>query len=446
MNLRRNAIFGAAGFVVPTITLLAAYPVVLHRLGASAMGVYLLASTVSGSLAFLEFGVSTATMKLVAEHLGAGDRRGIADTIVVSLAFYGALGMLGLVTFWALAPVLARWSGAGPDLTPVAIVTFRIAALQFLPAYVNGVFGAVFKGLHRFEYSTGLASLLSILTWGGAAAATAFWGADLVHVAAISLCATCAVCLLSWRACAALCHSHGVRLGSGRPTRETLRRMLRFGIFMSVNGLAAVLMLQVQTWILAGLLGAVAVTVFSTGFQIVIKINALMSSTFEAMMPAAAALSVGRRAEGIHSLRQAYNKAFRLSLAGAMGASAVLYAVAPALIRWWLHSDIDAQVVTVVRILCVGLAINGATPVPYHLLNGIGKPEINSAFMILGTATTYLVLFVLSFGGLDVSRFSLATASSYFLNGVAYLLFCEMVVWRRWLIPKAALAPGTASP
>jgi O-antigen/teichoic acid export membrane protein len=263
----------------------------------------------------------------------------------------------------------------------------------------------------------------------------------LVGVAAVSLCATFAVFLLSWRACASLCHAHDVRLRSGRPTVAAFRHMLRFGIFMSINGLAGVLMLQVQAWILAGLLGAAAVTIFSTGLQMVMKINALMFSTFEAVMPAAAVLSIGRSAERIQSIRRAYNRALGFSLAAAMGASTLLYAVAPALIHWWLHSSIDAEVATVVRVLCVGLAVNGATPVPYHLLNGIGRPEINSVFMLVGTTMTYVVLFALSPGGLSVAKFAFATATAFFLNGIAYLVFCEIVVWRRWLVPDRALAP-----
>ena len=122
MRLRRNTVYGALGFAVPTAVLILAYPFVLRHIGAPAMGLYLLSATVSGSLAFLELGVSTAVVKLVAERAAEGDRQGAADAIVTSLAFYGALGAVGLVAFWALAPVLARWSGVGPGLEPVALV------------------------------------------------------------------------------------------------------------------------------------------------------------------------------------------------------------------------------------------------------------------------------------------------------------------------------------
>jgi len=226
----------------------------------------------------------------------------------------------------------------------------------------------------------------------------------------------------------------GVDVRQGRPRRSTLRSMLRFGVFMAVNGLAGVLMLQVQTWLIAALLGAAAVTIFSTAIQITSKINGLMSAMFEPVMPVAAAMTGARDPGSLRALRSAYNKAMGASVLLSVTGAAVLFAIAPALMAFWLRSGIDSQVAAVIRILCVGLAVNGATPVAYHLMNGLGRPEINTAFMVAGIVLFYGILAALWMtGALDLVRFSAATSATLLLNGIAYLAYAELVVWRRLL-------------
>jgi O-antigen/teichoic acid export membrane protein len=434
LNLRRNTAYGAIGFLVPTVVLVVAYPIVLRHLGTQAMGLYLLASTVSGSLAFLEFGVSTATVKILAEQAATGDRHEAGDVVATSLAFYGALGAIGSVAFWILAPVMGKWAGVDAALEPDAVRVIRIVALQFVPAYAIGVFSSVFKGLHRFAGSTLLASLHSTLTWGGAVIGLEIGGIGVVGVAWTSLAATLVVFVLSaglvWRTG----RETGIDLLRARPRRSTLRGLLRFGVFMAVNGVAGVLMQQVQTWIIAAFLGAGAVTVFSTALQVTTKINGLMGAMFEPMMPVAAALTGRPTPAGLRALRVAYNKAMAASVVLSTGGAAVLYLVSPWLISLWLRSSIDGQVTAIIRILCVGLAVNGVTPIAFHLVNGIGRPGTNTAFMVAGIVLFYGILAGAWASGLTVEKFAMALSVTFVLNGAAYLAFSELVVWRRWLV------------
>lgn len=446
MNLRRNTVYSAAGFALPTLVILLAYPIVLRHLGEKAMGLYLLASTVSGSLAFLEFGVSTATVKLLAEKAASRGRNGAADVVATSLAFYGGLGAVGLVAFWFLAPVLAKWSGTGPELEQTAVLVLRIAALQFVPSYLTGVFASVFKGLHRFEYSTLVGSLQTVLVWGGAVVGVRHLGWGVVGVTALGAAGSLFMCVLSGWLAFRLGRAQGLDLHRGRPGRAALRGLLQFGVFMAINGVAGVFMLQVQTWLIAAMLGASAVTIFSTALQITSKINGLMGTMFEPLMPVAASIAAARTRDGLRSLRAAYDKAMVLSLVLALAAGATLYAFSPWFIGIWLRSSIDAQVVEVIRILCLGLAVNGATPVPYHLMNGMGRPEINTAFMVAGIVLFYGILAALWTGGLSLNRFALAMSSTFVLNGIAFLVFAELVVWRKWLATGRDVEAGASTP
>ncbi|HET7928780.1 MAG TPA: oligosaccharide flippase family protein [Actinomycetota bacterium] len=437
MSLRRNTIFGALGFLLPTAVVFLAYPAVLRHLGAEQMGVYILAISLSGSFAFLEFGLTTVTTKLVAEAVAGGDPDRASDAVVTSTAFYLALGALGLSVLFFAAPALARWTGATD--TGTATRVFRIAAFLLLSTYLNNVAASVLKGLHRFDLATGQAVASSVTSWGGAVAVLA-WGGGILSVAGMALASSGLIVLASYAATTALCRSRGIRLMRGRPRARMLRGMFRLGIFMSINGLLGVLVNQVQSLVLARLLTASAVAIWGTAVQIVSKINALTSAAFEIVLPVAAELaehSVRTQAR-LRMLRSIYLKALGLSLLFSIAASGALYVIAPPLIGFWLRSPIDASIVAVLRILCIGLAVNGATPVVFHLLNGIGRPEVNTASMALGTLILYGTLVALSQDGVTIERFAIATTVALVVNGILYFAYAEAVVWRRWLAPGSA--------
>jgi O-antigen/teichoic acid export membrane protein len=441
LSVRRNTIYGAVGFALPTAVVFLAYPLVLSRLGATQMGVYILAVSLSGTFGFLEFGLTTITTKLVAEAVAARDPARASDAVITSLAFYIALGATGMLALWIVAPALARWAGAA-DVS-AAVVVFRVAAVLLLSVYVNNVASAVLKGLHRFDVATLQGTFLSLATWGGALIAV-LGGGGLVAVAFASLTANALMIAVSGIVTTRLCDAAGVHLWNGRPSLATLRPMLRLGAFMSLNGVAGVLTNQVQSFIMARALSTTAVTVWGTAVQIVSKINALTSAAFEVVLPTSAQLvePSARSDAGLRTLRSIYLKALGLALAASTSASAVLYVAAPSLIRLWLHSPIDAEVTLVLRILCVGVAVNGATPVAFHLLNGIGRPGVNTAFMGAGILMLYGALLLLWFGGLTVPRFALATSLSLIVNGALFLAYCEFVVWRRWLLRGIAVHQG----
>ncbi|HZY04530.1 MAG TPA: methyltransferase domain-containing protein [Anaeromyxobacteraceae bacterium] len=445
MSLRRNTVFGALGFLLPTLVVFLAYPVVLRQLGPGDMGVYILATTLSGSFAFLELGLTTITTKLVAEAAGRGDGAGAADAVATSTAFYLMLGTCGLVAIWVLAPPLARWSRAADPA--VAATVFRIAAATLLASYLHNVALSVVKGLQRFDLASAQVTVLSLLVWGGALAVVVLPGGGVVRVAEATLVANLLVVALSGGMAAVLCRGRGIGLARGRPRLGILRSMFRLGVFMSLNGLANVLFNQLQSFVMARLLTPVAVAVYGTAVQVSSKVNALSSASFEMMLPLSAELSEPGAAQyraRVHTLRSVYLKALALSFALSVAASAALYAVAPPLMQWWLRSPIEGQVATVLRILCVGVAVNGATPVAVHLVNGIGRPQVNTVFMGIGVAMLYATLLLLSRGGLTVELFALATSLAFLLNGLLYLAYCEVAVWRRWLASMPE-GPGAGS-
>ena len=93
---------GARGALI-VLTIIST-PVVLHRLGTAAFGIYILAITIGGLLALLDFGLTPALITLLSrawhqERLDESQR-----LVGTALTLYLAIGVTGRVVFALLVP------------------------------------------------------------------------------------------------------------------------------------------------------------------------------------------------------------------------------------------------------------------------------------------------------------------------------------------------------
>jgi len=441
MSFRRNSLYGLLGFVVPAGIVLVAYPVLVRGLGPEAFGIYLVATSMSGVLGFLDFGFSAATVQFIAEDMARGNQRAAAAVLATSLALYGTLGIAGAALIGSLAPWLVSVFSVAPSMQAPAVVVFRLAAVQFAAFFLITVYLSFFKGMHRFDLSALAIMGLSGLTYGGAVVGVKLGGVGVIGVTVISLTANLMILGAAGAVALWLCRSTGISPSLTGASLHTMRRMFGFGMFVAIEKTVAILTSQALRLVIAGFLGPVAVTVFVTAFTITSKIAAALRATFEVMMPATARLVQ----EGVHGsqrrLRGVYVKGASLSAVVGVAAMAGLYTHAARLITWWLRSPIAAEVTPLVKILCIGFAAHSATVVMYHMIAGLGRPVVNAAAAIVELVLIYAVVGVLALDGLSVSDFAVAVSVDLCAHAVFYVAFCEVVVWRRW-IPRLMRNPN----
>ena len=221
MRSKRNSIYGLLSVAVPTAVLLAAYPILIHHLGIDIVGVYLLATGLSGAWMFFDFGVSAATLKFVAEDIAAGNRRAAAQVVMTSLAFYGVIGVIGALAIWFLAPWLSGIFSVEAAMRHDAEWAFRLAGVRFAAFFLTTVFVSLFKGLHRFEYSLVILSALQIVTFGGAILGVLVADAGLIGISLIGMAANLIILVLSAVLAVRLCARNDIHLASAWPSLST---------------------------------------------------------------------------------------------------------------------------------------------------------------------------------------------------------------------------------
>ena len=126
----------------------------------------------------------------------------------------------------------------------------------------------------------------------------------------------------------------------------------------------------------------------------------------------------------------------------ALASAILLYFVAPFIIHLWLNSEIDEEVILLIRLFCPAIAAYGIAVPGYHMLNGLGRPHLNTIFRLATPALLYAVLGGLWIDGLVLEEFAIAQSSAVAAIALLFIAFLEISLWRGWIRNNKKLAKG----
>jgi O-antigen/teichoic acid export membrane protein len=434
VNVKHNSLFGLMGFALPSAVMLIAYPVLVHYLGTERFGIYFLATSVSGTVAMLDFGMSSATVKLVSEDLATGNKRAAAETIITSLAFYGGLGILGAALIWLFSPWLVSLFSVGPALHAEAVLVFRLAAIQLVVFLLSTSLVFTFKGMQRFDQSTLALSSLSILTYGGAVTGVALAGVGLVGVTLISLSANLIVLFICVLRGLSLCRGQGVVLRSVRPTLSAFRKMFGFGMAMAVHLATVLFFYQGQRLLVGALINPAAVAIYILASTAASKAHEGINAATEVIFPLSSGATDPAR------LRRVY---LRMLLGGAVMAALILGSLAlfaEEILTIWVGADLAHKATPLLRVFAVGFFFMALSPAPFHVVNGSGRPWFNVLFDMCKVLITASMLIIFTLDGITLAGFAWAFTIANIVTAVAFQTSVEILIWRRGLL---AAKPST---
>lgn len=433
-KIRWSVLFGFLGFLLPALVMLISYPIILNQLGPEKFGVFILATSLSSALVLLDFGTSAAAVKFVAEDLGKKDIDNAAQVVSTSLVLYMVVGLLGASLIWFFASYARTVFSIDASLSTEVIIVFQWAAIQFAATFLITLFLAIFKAFRYFKYASIVTSTMAILTYGLASIALTFFDIGLSDVSMLFAVGTSIIFIGSAWSALVICRKNGLVLEVGSANISTVKRMLRFSAFFTINNLSQVLVSHLQRIVIGIVLGPAAVAIFATATVVVAKVNAVINAMFEVMMPVTSSLTAHFDHASMVWLRKFYWKAIGVSaLVGVLGMGS-LYFFSPFLIGFWLgSSETNESIVLLVQIFCLGFVLNSMTPVIFHMINGLGRPEINTVFFMFSPAVMYSLIYLFSFDGLKLIDFGIAQALAIFVSSLFYLLFAEIWMWRVWI-------------
>jgi O-antigen/teichoic acid export membrane protein len=424
MKIRRNVAFNLLGFLLPALLVFGSFPLLLRGLGAEKFGILSLAMSVAATLSFLDFGLAAATLRFVVADLNRGDPRSAGRVMTTSMLFFGAMGGLITVLVVVFSPWLVGRVGIPLDQHYLGQQVLRLTALQIGFTLILNVISSLFKAIDRFDLAATLVTLVAFASNAVPAMQVAWLGVSLPIAlsTATALLAVISVIMIFVLACKST--RHGIFLQRDLPNIVTFRRTMSFGATLTLHGLIGMLFTHGQRLLVGVLFGPIAVAAYQLSLTLVSKVHALINAAAEVALPIA---SSGK----IDALRRNYLK--NMLILSAMSAAPLLF-IAFAnewLINLWLGRNAPTLTAQILPALCVAYFFVAISALPYHILNGLGHPNVNVWFAVFN-----IVVYVAAVIGLDSTderspaRIAYAYAIANIACGVLYQWFCLRLLVR----------------
>lgn len=199
-KLVRNALSNVGGTVIGLVVGFVTMPLVVHHLGATEFGLWVLATSLVGYLSVLDLGLSPTLVNAAAALLARDDQAArerlneTASTIFTTYAVLGVLGGAALVGVGTMAGAL--FQVAPDDLATFRAVLF-VVGLQTAMNLPMSVWNGLLSGLQAFHLTNAIGVALTLVR-GALTVTLVFAGYGVVAIVGASFVATLGAWAVAW--------------------------------------------------------------------------------------------------------------------------------------------------------------------------------------------------------------------------------------------------------
>jgi O-antigen/teichoic acid export membrane protein len=359
-------------------------PLLLHHLGRSAFGVWVLASTVVAYLELFELGFGGASTKLVAEDADVRPEQAVR---MINTAFFVLvpLGLIALVTGFVIAFFFPDIVHVSRSLRPQVIICVAILAVGLAASIPGDTFGGSLMGHQRFDllslsnasmgFTISAASVVIVLLHGG-----------IVALAVATTIISIGFQGVRW---AMLRHIiPGARIRLRLIDRHRLRAAANISGWFLLTAVLQATLAACDVVIVGIVLGVKPAAVYAVGAKLAKAANQSLDSLAVVFFPYASSIVANKDSEGLNNV---IIDAVRVTmLVGTLIALLLIVLAGPG-IRAWVGPGYDTSAhVLVILAIAVGLS----TPVRSlgQILAGTGNLKVVCAV----SGVEVVVNFVLS--------------------------------------------------
>jgi O-antigen/teichoic acid export membrane protein len=373
-----NAIYSVAEYIAQPLSMLAAAPFLVHKLGLPQYGIWMLVSAILGSVGTLSNGFGDATVKYVSAYRGQNNPAAVERTIRATLTINAFLGGLFGLLVWASAPyAVEHIFKIEPVFHATCLQAIRISAVILVIRSIESVFVSALRAFERYGPPVKLNVFLRTMV-----VVTAVGLAAMGYGVATIMMAT-----LFWSALIVVLQAIAARRVVGPLTplptfeKEALADVLSFGCFSWLQALAGVVFNYADRFLVAAMLGTAPVAIYALCVPAAQPIHGLASSAFNFVFPH---ISSRREAGEIHGLRRVFRLAFvaNVILSAALAAPLVLFG--KPLLTLWMGPRFAKQAYVVLAVLAMAHLILAINIVPHYTLLAFGNVRLVSMVNLAG--------------------------------------------------------------
>jgi O-antigen/teichoic acid export membrane protein len=257
-------------------------PFILHRLGDTANGLWIIIFSVTGYYGLFDLGIRSSIVRYVSKFTATGDREELAKLINTSLFTYSCIGVASmLVTLLVATNIEHVFPHIQPEFLPTARWLLLIVGAAVAVGFPAGIFGGFLEGLQRF-YVISWTNVVSTLLRATLIVTALTHGYGLITLAIITVSLPLLGSILNGFLALRLCP---VPFGSRYVDRATFRQIANYSGVTFMIMVAGRLKFKTDELVIGAFMSAAAVTYFSIGGRIVDYAGQVVTAMSQIFVP-----------------------------------------------------------------------------------------------------------------------------------------------------------------
>ena len=397
-----NAAYGVLDYASYPVGMLLVAPIVLHKLGASEYGLWMITTALISAGGIVASGFCDANIQRVAHLRGTGQSDLIPHTVRSVLGINLVLGFALGVAAWVAAPYAAPHIAVSRQTSfSECLVSLRLASVLILIRAVETVSVSTQRAFEQYRNNVQISTAVRLLTLASAAT-LALLGHGTISILAATGVLMALGTYMQFRQLPRFLGA--VSLWPLFRLNET-RVLLGLGIFVWLQAVGAVVFGQLDRILLGVSLGALAVAPYSLCVQFAHPIFGLSAAGLNFLFP-----YLSRRASTLSSaaLKRTLLKAFACNLLLVACGAGLLLLLGPRLLRLWAGPVVAQSAAKILLPIVFGSALMGLGVTGTYAMQALGRFR-TVAIISLGSRAVMLLLMIellrhMGLPGLALSR------------------------------------------
>ncbi len=406
------------GNVLPLLAGLMLFPVIISAYGLERFGLLTLAWSLVGYFGLFDLGLSRALTQQVSMLLAQGqDETDIAELVRTSFRLMWILGLVGGAVLWLAVPfIVTNLLHVSVLLRTETVVAFSVLSISIPIVVHTSALRGILESLHLFKEASLIRMVMGVGTFLGPFLAS-FFSTSLVGAIYALIVVRIVVWILH-----IVCVNRSDILNPITTSfhRRWIKPLFQFGSWMTLSNIIGPLMVYLDRFVIASMLGVASVAYYVAPYEVVTKLLVVPVAISGVLFPLFSQHFSSQPNIVINML----DKGVRYVLMLLFPVSIILVAFSPQWLGLWLGSSFSLESSDVVTWLVAGVLVNSAAQIVFAKVQGAGRSDLTAKLHLLELLPYLLLLWTLlkEYGVVGAAMAWCARASVDFF-GLVYIAY-----------------------
>jgi len=375
-TIAKNTLFNLLGYGIPILFAIALIPPLINGLGKERFGILSLVWVLIGYFSFLDLGIGRSLTKVIAEKIG------LNQIEQIPLIFWSALLLMftmsvivsGISIFF-IPSFLNQYLNISPKLKPETYkIFFAVSITMPLITTTAGLRG-VLEAYQKFYIVNIVRIVLGIATFLGPLLIliltnSLFW--IVIFLIFIRFIIWITYLIFNFRINKKIQNEIRFSFNSIKP-------LLKFGLWISLANIIGPLVLYADRFIIGILISAVAITYYTTPYEIITKLLIIPSALVTVLFPVFSA----NFETNPESSKKLFLKSIKSIFLIVFPIVLIIITFAKEGMSLWLGQDFASNSTHILQFLSIGILMNCLSLIPNIFFQGTGRPKIPTLINLL---------------------------------------------------------------